>query len=337
VWLPADSPKLTALTVDTVRARTERTVATLPAQVIANEDHTVRVLSPVAGRVSALLAAPGERVSAGQPLARLISGDYAQALSDLTRARAALGVGEAALDRATDLYAHHVIAARELEQARGDALQARAEEARARARAQQLGASETTTAGEYVLRAPIAGVVLDRAANPGMEVRPDALAPLFTISALGDVWVAVNVYQRDLPFVRPGARMVFTTDAASGRPFEGRVSFVSEALDPLTRTATARAVFPNPDGTLRPQLIGEARLLARDTVATAVIPTKALVTHGTDTVVYVEMARGRFVRRVVTVGDDDGVWASITSGLAVGERIVTDGSILLDAEANRAD
>jgi cobalt-zinc-cadmium efflux system membrane fusion protein len=333
VWLAPNSPKLASLTVDTVRARAERTVATLPAQVIPNEDHTVRVLSPVSGHVSALLAAPGDRVAAGQPLARLVSADFAQAASDLARARAALGVSESALARADDLFAHHVIAQRELEQARADALQARAEEGRARARAAQLGAG--AGGSEYVLRAPIAGVVLDRAVNPGMEVRSDAATPLFTISALGDVWVTVSIYQHDLPYVHSGARLVFVTDAAPGRTFEGRVSFVSAALDPQTRTATARAVVPNVDGLLRPQLIGEARVLAPDTSATLVIPTKALVTHGDDIVVYVETMPGRFVRRIVTVGDDDGTWASITKGLAPGERVVTDGSILLDAEATR--
>ena len=336
VRLAANSPKLAALTIDTVRVRRERVVATLPAEVVPDENHTARVLSPVTGRVSALLVQPGDHVVAGQPLARLLSGDYAQASSDLTKASASRDVAEANLARANDLYAHHVIALRELEQARGDAAQARAEAGRARARAGQLGAG-ADAGGAYVLRAPVTGVVLERNVNPGSEVRPDAAQPLFVVSSLGDVWVAVHVYQRDMAYVRPGARLVFASETAPGRAFDGRVSFVSAALDPQTRTATARAVFANADGALRPAMIGEARVIATDSTDAPVIPTRALVTHGSDMVVYVELERGHFVRRTVTVGDDDGTSARITSGLRAGERVVTDGSILLDAEASRVD
>ena len=339
VRLAPNSPKLASLTVDTVRVERERVVATLPAEVLPDENHTARVLSPVTGRVSVLLVEPGDHVAAGQPLARVLSGDFAQASSDLAKANAAREVADANLARATDLYAHHVIAARELEQARGDAAQAGAESARARARAGQLGAggSRINAGDTYVLRAPVAGVVLERNVNPGSEVRPEATQPLFVISSLGDVWVAVHVYQRDMAYVRPGARLAFASETAPGRTFDGRVSFVSAALDPQTRTATARAVFANADGALRPAMIGEARLLASDASETPVIPSRALVTHGTEMVVYVELERGRFVRRTVTVGDDDGTSARITSGLHAGERIVTDGSLLLDAEASRVD
>lgn len=333
VRLAANSPKLGALVVDTVRVRTERAVATLPAEVAPDEDHTSRVLPPVAGRVVELRARPGAHVVAGQPLAVILSGDFAQATSDLAKARAAQAVTDAALARAEDLYAHHVVALRDLQQARGDANQARAETARARTRARQLGAG--AGGDSFVLRAPIAGVVLDRAVNLGSEVRPDASQPLFTISALSDVWVIVHVYERDMAAVRPGARLVFTSEAAPGRRFEGRVAFVGDALDPQTRTAAARGVFANRDGALRPAIMGEARVFTADASGTPVIPTKALVTHGTDTVVYVELSPGRFVRRVVTVGDDDGTTVSITSGLRAGERVVTGGSILLDAEAGR--
>ena len=334
VHFDADSPKLATLHIDTVRARAERVLATLPAHVSADENHTARVLSPVTGRVIALLAQPGDRVQAGQALARLISTDASQASSEIARARAIVSVTDAALTRASDLYAHHVIAMRELEQARADAAQAHVEESRARNHVTQLGLAPDATGMDYVLRAPIAGVVVERTVNPGAEVRPDASIPLFTISSMSQVWLTARVYQNELPYVQNGVRLVFTTDAMPGRSFEARVSFVSATLDATTRTGLVRAVIANADGALRPEMFGEARLLTQDKVVTPVVATRALVTHGRETIVYVERTPGTFVRRVVRVGDDDGTWASIADGLRVGERVVTDGSILLDAEAN---
>ena len=171
--LPPRSPKLAMLSIDTVRAVNERVIATLPAVVVPNENQTVHVTSPVVGRIEALLAQPGDHVGAGQPLARIRSSDAAQATSDVAKAASVLSSTRASLARATDLYEHKVIAARELEQARNDAEQARAEHERARRRASQLGLSTSGVSDDYVLRAPVGGVVIKRLVNPGAEVRPD--------------------------------------------------------------------------------------------------------------------------------------------------------------------
>lgn len=336
VRIALDSPKNASIAVDSVRMVSERSIATLPAQVVPNEDHTARVLSPVVGRIVTLLAKPGDRVRAGQPLATLRSGDAAQSTSEVAKARALATTSRAALARATDLYDHKVIAARELEQARNDEAQARAEESRARARAAQLGLSAGTVSDAFVLRAPIAGVVIDRAANPGAEVRPDNGQSLFTISALGDVWLSVAVPQRDISLVHRGAHLRFRSEANPGRQFDGRIAFVSDALDPVSRTATARAVLDNPGEQLRVHTAGDAELLVAEREPSATIPSRALVTHGTTTVVFVQLAPGRFVRRTVALRDDDGTTATIASGLAAGERVVTTGSILIAAEADRA-
>jgi multidrug efflux pump subunit AcrA (membrane-fusion protein) len=114
------------------------------------------------------------------------------------------------------------------------------------------------------------------------------------------------------------------------------VSYVAGTLDPQTRTALVRATMSNPDHALRPLEVGTAHLLAPTTSPLLVVPTRALVTHGGDTVVYVELAPGRYVRRPVTVGEDDGVTAVILSGIALADHVVVDGSLLLEGEAARA-
>ena len=330
----ASSPKFASVDVETVRVSNERTIAMMPAQVVLDEDHTVRVYSPVSGRIRALLVRAGDVVSKGAPLARIVSADFAQATSDLVKAQSASAQTSAARARAEDLYVHRVIALRDLEQARNDALQARAEEERAKQRVTLLGGGDGVQ-GEYVLKAPIGGAVLDRLANAGAEVRPDATAPLFTISSLETLWLVAQAPQRDLALLRRGAHLTFTTDAAPGRVFDARVSYVGDQLDPSTRTAAVRATLVNHDRALRAMIVGVGRLSAPDSAAHVVIPTRALVTHGEETVVFVEKARGHFERRAVVVGDDDGTTVTIRAGLEPGERVVTRGSILLGAEAER--
>jgi cobalt-zinc-cadmium efflux system membrane fusion protein len=332
VWLPPGSPKLASISVDTVRARGEKVVVVLPAQLALDEDHTVRVASPVSGRVRTLDAAPGDRVAAGGALAHIVSSDVAQAQSDLQRASATLTTALTSLARARDLFAHHIIAQRDLQQALNDSAQARAERDRAQARVQQLGTGPDV-GEEYVLRAPIGGDVVDRVANPGMEVRPDLPAPLFTVSRLDTLWLTASVYERDLNTVRRGQRVLFTTEALPDRTIAARIVHVSSALDPVTRTATLRALVPNASRALHPLMFGEVRIIAPDSSGLPVVPTLALVTQGDATVVFVQTGPGRFALRPVHVTNDDGQTAVVIDGLRPGEVIVTRGSLLLSAEA----
>lgn len=334
VVLDSASPKLPAIGVDTVRVTRERSVATLAAQVGLNENHTVRVFSPVTGRVRSLAAEPGAHVAAGAPLAKIASGEMSQAASDNAKAEAALTQTSAALARAEDLFAHKVIALKEVEQARADAAQVRAEAVRARQRMAQLGEADATQ-GDFILRAPIDGVVIDRSANAGAEVRSDATTPLFTLSSVDTLWLLASAPQRDLGKLHTGALLAFTTDAAPGRTYAARVTYVGDQLDPVTRTTLVRASLVNRDHALRAMVVGVARLIVEDATAHVIIPTRALVTRGTETVVFVEKSRGRYERRAVIVDDDDGVTATIRDGLRAGERVVTRGSILLAAEAER--
>jgi len=152
--------------------------------------------------------------------------------------------------------------------------------------------------------------------------RPDAPSPLFTITSLERVWLAANAYQRDLAAIHPGVALRFTTDALPNRSFDATVTYVAGTLDPQTRTALVRATIPNADHALRPLEVGTAHVLAPTATPLLTVPTRALITHGTNTVVYVELSRGRYARRPVSVGEDDGQTAVILSGLSPADRVV---------------
>src|SRR5258708_8098270 len=230
IVLGAESPKLAYISAESVTIQREKTVAVLPAQLLLDEARTVRVTSPVSGRAQSVDVEPGATVRRGDVLARLMSGDLAQAQSDFVKSRAALEQSAASLARVRDLYEHHVVAAKDLEQAKSDEAQARAEADRAAARVRSLGEQGTEVGGTYVLRAPIAGVVIERALSAGTEVHTDAAGPLFVVSSLDTLWLTASVSQRDLPNVRNGSRLEFTTEAAPDRRFLATVTYVSNSL-----------------------------------------------------------------------------------------------------------
>lgn len=335
ILIEPGSPTEAYLAVDTVRSRHERVVATLPAQVVVSENHAVRIASPVVGRVRVVHVQLGDRVKAGAPLVQIVSADVGQAESDLLKAESALQQAEAALERAKALYAGKVIAQKDFQQATNDEQQARAERDRAAARVRLLGASQKGVDQEYTLRAPIDGEVVERNVSPGAEVRNDNGQTLVTVADLDTLWLTASLYQRDLALAHRGDRLIFTSDANPGRTFTGSISYVSDVLDPDTRTALLRAVMPNPRHDLRPLIFGQAKLVAPVAGAALVVPVGALVTRGSDTFVFTEKAPGHYEPRRVTVSDDDGESAVISSGLARGERVVVKGALLLSAEADK--
>jgi cobalt-zinc-cadmium efflux system membrane fusion protein len=325
-----EPPEMAAISVDTVRERKQRVVATLPAQLLLDEDKTVRVLSPVGGRIRSLDAKPGDDVGAGQALLHIISSDLAQAQSDKLKADAASLASSAQLVRSESLYVHKVIALKDLQSDQAQAAQDRAEAERAEQRVRQLGAGgQSAETGEYILRSPIAGEVVDRQANPGEEVSADAGNPLFTVSALETLWVTAQAYEQNLTHVRRGQHLVFTTAAMPDHRYDAVVTYVGGALDSTTRTVIVRATLSNPGRVLKAATFGDVRLYAPDTSHVVAVPVTALVTSGQQTVVFVQTGPTQFVRTPVVVGDDDGEMASITEGLTAGQLVVSRGSILL--------
>src|ERR1700722_2655601 len=323
-----EPPEMAQISIDTVRVRTQRVIATLPAQLLLDENKTVRVVSPVAGRIRTLDAQPGDIVRAGQALAHIVSSDLAQAQSDRAKAVAASQQSGTALVRAESLYVHKVIALKDLQQAQADAASDKAELGRTEQRVRQLGAGESPE-GDFVLAAPLAGEIVDRDANPGLEGVANGSTNLFTISSLETLWLTAQAYQQNLSQVHRGQHVVFTTQAMPDHRYDAVVTYVGGSLDATTRTATVRATLDNPGRLLRAQTFGEVRLYAADSSHVPTVPVTALVTAGPETIVFVEIGPNRFARRTVTVSGDDGDMAAISDGVQPGDLVVTRGSILL--------
>ena len=299
-----------------------------------------RVFSPVTGRVARVLAQPGQQVRRGDPLLTLVSPDVGAAYADAMKARADLVAARHERDRQRDLVQAHAGAPRDLEAAESAYQKASAEAARAEQKVALLRAGTfDRVSQEYTLRSPIDGEVVARAASPGLEVQGQwsgASAPveLFTIGQMDPLWILGDVYEMDAARVRPGDPVVVRVPALPGRTFQGRVDWVSDMLDPVTRTAKVRCVIDNHDRLLRPEMapVLSVSLPAQRRLA---VPREALLRSGDDMVVFVAAGRTRdgllmFRRRRVIVGDDQpSGLVPVVEGLVAGEPIVVKGGIFL--------
>ncbi len=307
-----------------------------------NEDKTVRIFTPVAGRVERITADIGQRVAENDELGALRSPDFGQAQADFRKATSDDAQTAKTLDRQRALLAHGAAAQKDVDAAVADRARAAAELERATRRLRLLEtlATDSSFTDLFTVRSPIAGVVVDRKVNPGQEVRPDLVlasvpelaAPLFIVSDPKSLWMWLDVPEAALTQLAAGQAVEVTAATLPGRTFSGRLSAVSAALDPITRVARARAVIDNPDGALRAEMYVSATVTLPETAAVEVsLPTRAVVYSDGKYWAYVARSDRRFERVEVVVGRDNGN-SVVVSGqtLVPGLRVVTEGALLLN-------
>ena len=333
--LPEDAGQLAFLRLETAATAVLPGSEPLNARLSVAEDLTARIFPPLAGRIVSLQAAIGDVLKPGAPLAVLDAPDFGQAIADLQKAESDHTLKRQALGRAKILYEGEALARRDLEAAEADAHATAAEMERARLRLANLSPAGSRIEGQHlVLRAPLGGIVVDRQANPGTEVRPDAANPLFVISDLRRLWLNVDLPEKFAALAKPGEAVHFTLDAYPGSDFSGRVERVGVAVDAATRRIPVRAVVDNADGRLKPEMFARATLNAPDAPQVIRLPVSALLTGGLSAHVFVQVGPREFERRPVTLARQDTEFAylSADSPVKAGEIVVVRGALLLASE-----
>lgn len=327
--------QLSYLDIAPVEELAAPTMQALPGKLAFDEDVTVRVFSPVTGRVTELVAKAGAAVKAKDVLAWLNSPDFAQARADARKAQADLAMKQKALSRTKELAGLGVLARKDLEGAEADLGQAQAELDRAQSVLKNLDPTGNDT--RYALRAPIAGIVVDRTINPGQEVQPGAANLLFILTDPSKLWVNFELSEQDMAKVHNGQNIRIDVDAIADQHFAGRVIYVGAALDPATRRIAVRAQVEQPDPRLKPEMFARISPLEDDARKEIAVPDSALVSIGLHHYVFVEEAPGTLKRRAVRLGVIGERVAYVTAGLQAGERVVTRGAVLLNAELGQAE
>ncbi len=335
ISFPHRSAQLSSIAVEPV-ARDTAASSHLFGHLVWDDDATVRVFTPFAGRVRRVLVDVGEVVPRGAPLAEVESPDFAEAQADARTAESDLRLAESNLTRARELYEHGVAARKDVEAAEADEARAAAQQARARARLASCGAQSDTVTGLFLLRSPISGTVVERTLTPGQEIRPDQMlanapqlfSPLFVLSDPSRLWIQIDAGEGDLALLAAGARFQFTSTAYPGRVFAGRIDIVSAAIDPGTHTLRARGTVENPDHLLKAEMFVSV-IVPGHAAPEPSVPARAVFLRGEKHYVFVERAPGTFERREVRIHAERDTDVTVSAGLRAGDRVVTDGCVLL--------
>ncbi|HEY1815592.1 MAG TPA: efflux RND transporter periplasmic adaptor subunit [Kofleriaceae bacterium] len=314
------------------------------ARLAFDDTRISHVFSPVNGRITRVLAQPGQHVTKGTPLVAITSPDLGSYLADVAKADADHTQAQHEYQRQEELYDAGVGAKRDLEAADDALRKAEAELQRAEQLTELLAPQDyDTVTQEYLLRSPIAGEVISRHATPGLEVQgqyanggsSSNVAELFTIGDLGKLWVLGDVYELDLPRITEGDDVTIRVSAYPGKEIHGRVDWVADVLDPVQHTAKVRCIIDNPDRLLKPEMYErvDIQVPGKDMV---VVPRAALMRVDGETIAFVETGEKKpdggvvFKRRkVIARLDDNAPLVPITSGLAVGETVAVEHSLML--------
>ncbi|MDX8377776.1 MAG: efflux RND transporter periplasmic adaptor subunit [Mariprofundales bacterium] len=181
------------------------------------------------------------------------------------------------------------------------------------------------------LHSPFTGIVMQVGAREGERITPTT--ELYMIADLTRVWVIVDLYDDDLPWVRAGDEASMTVAGVPGRVFNGKVSYIYPYLEAKTRTVKLRLEFDNPNLTLKPEMFANVKIKAGNQVDAIVVPAEAIIRTGESEQVFVQRAMGKFAPRKVTLGVTANDMVQITNGLKEGEIVVTSSQFLIDSES----
>ncbi len=306
----------------------------LTGAVAYNSFHTTPVITQVSGPVSRIVVVPGQHVQRGQALLYVSSPDYSQLRTNYLKAKDAYILAQKTYARAQDLYQHHALAEQNLEQAESGKVQAEGDLVAAEAALKVLGITDPDAllkappSFEALVKAPIEGEVVEQDVAVG-QLLQTGTTQCFILSDTSTVWVLVNIYQKDLPYVHVGDPVMIQTESYPD-VFHGRIAYVAASLDPNTRTLQARIETGNPGLKLKKDMYVVAMVDAGTIQNAIAVPDSAVLRDSENQpFVYVEVADKQFGRRSVTLGDSIKGQTQVTTGLNPGDRVIGDGSLFL--------
>lgn len=346
IALSAEQRANAGIAWDTVIARSGGPTIEATAEIGPAPDRVAHVGTRVSGKVTAVSANQGDRVGRGQVLAIVDSPELGRAKADYLGALATARVARGTADRERELFDRQISSEREWRQAEAEAVRAVAERDAAENRLHALGLldedlaalqSEQHYSSTVELRAPLAGEIVARNITIGQTLEPSDIA--FAIMDLREVWLLVDIYEKDLGLVRRGQSAEVTVTAYPGETFRGRVANIGAVLESQSRAVKARVVLANEDRRLKPGMFATVRLQggASGAAPGLFVADMAVQRDEGNAIVFVPAGPGAFRRVVVRTGAESPGWVEVLGGLKAGDSVVTQGSFILKSELRKSE
>jgi membrane fusion protein, heavy metal efflux system len=335
VIVELNEDQLQHIKIEPVRAQTLYRTLTATGKIQFNEDRTTRVLAPMAGQITDLQLHVGDPVQKDQLLFSIKSREVAALVTDYMQDQRDLDLAEKTHAMTKDLFDHQAASRISLQQAEGALSKAKAEVARSEEALRVVGldpAEIERNGGLHALipvKATAEGTVIERNVTPGQFVPADNTA-LLTIADLSSVWVLVDVFETDIRFIQVGEKVQVTAAAYPDRHFIASVDRIYDRVDPETRSLKVRLLVANPKLLLKPEMFITASLQLNDATSGVTVPAKAIITEDDKNYLFLDKGQRQFERRLVVANPDGEGRLRVTSGLKSGERLVTEGALLIN-------
>jgi cobalt-zinc-cadmium efflux system membrane fusion protein len=309
-----------------------------------DNDQATSVLAPFSGPVSRLLVSLGDPVKQGDPLAAVVSPDFAAAEGAYRKALATAKTNRRLADLDKDLLEHHGVAQKEADQAETDAVNAEADRDAALQALVSLNVlpqtikdiqeGRPTPRPEGVIRSPIAGTVVEKLITPG-ELLQAGTTPCFTVANLSRVWVMAQLFGADIQSISVGDSAEVVTGTGT-KNIAGRVDNISALVDPETRSVTARVVADNPGNSLKKQMYVHVLIQSHRENTGLLAPVSSILRDDENLpFLYAAQSDGSFARQHVTLGHRVGDQYAIDSGVKAGDQIVIEGGLFVQFMQNQ--
>ncbi len=335
-----------------VEARIFREQIITEGRLAIDENSAVPVISPYAGRTTRVPVIAGDIVRRGQPLFFMLANDmvstqneFVAAISNLDKAVAQLRLAEINEKRQSDLFAGRAAPQRDVDQARADLENARADHRAAvtglealENRLRLFGKTDAEIARfradrrinpEIAIPAPADGTVVSRRVSPGQFLSGGG-EPVFVIDDLDTLWLNIFVREEDAPRVRRGAQVEFRIIALRNQAFAARLDFISASIDATSKRLLVRATVDNPQGVLKQLMFASVAIQVGQALTAPAVPRNALIYEGPIARVWIAHPDKTAELRRVTPGITDGDQVQIVEGVRVGEEVVVRGALFID-------
>ncbi|MDQ2752050.1 MAG: efflux RND transporter periplasmic adaptor subunit [Bacteroidota bacterium] len=246
----------------------------LTGKVAFNEDKVVRIFPMVSGMLTDVNVQLGDYVQKGQRLGVIRSGEMAGYGNDMITSKTNVLIAQKNMDAANDMYKSGLMSEKDYVNAQQMYKQAQSQLNRSQ---EVLSINGGNTNGEFLIRAPISGFIVEKQVTSNMAIRADNTSNLFTISDLKNVWVIANVYESNITQVHMGDSAEVTTLSYPGKVFHGKVDQILNVLDPTNKVMKIRVVLPNDNYALKPEMFASVNVINQKGTDALCIPSSALI------------------------------------------------------------
>ncbi|HLY70235.1 MAG TPA: efflux RND transporter periplasmic adaptor subunit [Puia sp.] len=317
---------LNAIKIDTVQKCQLINSITLTGQVDFNQDHVVKIFPMISGNIQDISVVLGDYVKQGQVLGVITSSEMAGYSNDLINAQTNLQVAKKNLEKTIDMYKSGLASLTDSLSAEASYLQAKSELSRVN---RVLKINGGGTEGQYAIKSPISGFVVDKQVSNNTTIRSDNSNSLFTISDLKNIWVWANVYESNINAIRMGDNVTVTTLSYPGKIFRGKVDKIMNVLDPTNKVMKVRVALDNSGYLLKPQMFASVTVTNPENKQALCISSRALIFDRSQYFVLVfntkEDVRITPVQVLSSIGDK----TYISSGVQENDKVISTQAILI--------